>query len=48
MAKKQSGRFSTSASRSSSSGGQTNSRADLLYRLEVREGQAEREKESAK
>lgn len=35
--KKQSGRFSTSASRSSGSGGQTNSRADLLYKAEVSE-----------
>ena len=40
-AKRQSGRFSTSASHSSGSGGQTNSRADLLYRLGVREGKEE-------
>lgn len=34
---RQSGRFSTSASCSGGSGGQTNSRPDLLHRLEVRE-----------
>lgn len=37
--RRQSSRFSTSASRSGGSGGQTNSRADLLLRVEVREKQ---------
>lgn len=45
-ARRQSGRFSTSASRSGGSGGQMNSRADLLYRLEVREGVEEGERNS--
>lgn len=37
--RRQSSRFSTSASRSGGSGGQTNSRADLLLGVEVREKQ---------